>query len=45
MAAGGTATFVATHFYPPTQGLVTEVFLDPQVAVLESNEGNNFVAR
>jgi hypothetical protein len=44
MAAGGMATFVATHFYPPTQGLVTEVYLDPQVGVLESNEGNNFVA-
>ena len=45
MAAGSSATFVATHFYPPSLGLVTEVQLDPQVALLESNEGNNFVTR
>jgi hypothetical protein len=45
MAAGSSATFVATQFYPHTFGLVTEVQLDPQVAVLESNEGNNFVTR
>jgi hypothetical protein len=44
MAAGSTAKIVALHFYPPTSGLVTEVQLDPQVSVLESNEGNNFVS-
>ena len=45
MAAGSSATFVATHFTPPDYGLLTEVHLDPQVAVLESNEANNFVSR
>jgi hypothetical protein len=45
MPAGTSAEFIATHFYPPTLGLVTEVQLDPQVAVLESNEGNNFATR
>jgi subtilase family serine protease len=45
MAAGSSATFVAAQFYPRSVGLVTEVQLDPQVAVLESNEGNNFVTK
>jgi subtilase family serine protease len=45
LAPGTTATFVATHFFPPTLGLVTEVHVDPQVAVLESDEANNFVTK
>jgi hypothetical protein len=45
MAAGSSATFVATHFYPPMYGLNTEVQVDPQVDVLESNEGNNFISK
>jgi Domain of unknown function DUF11 len=45
MAAGDSATFVASHFYPPMYGLVTEVHVDPQVVVLESNESNNFISK
>jgi uncharacterized repeat protein (TIGR01451 family) len=45
MPAGASAEFVAMHFTPPTSGIVTEVHVDPQVAVLESNEGNNFVSK
>jgi hypothetical protein len=45
LAAGGSPAFVATQFYPHSFGLVTEVQLDPQVAVLESNESNNFVTK
>jgi subtilase family serine protease len=45
MTAGSNATIAAFHFYPPMYGLVTEVQLDPEVAVLESNEGNNFVSK
>jgi uncharacterized repeat protein (TIGR01451 family) len=45
MDAGSSATIVASHLTPPISGVVTEVQVDPQVAVLESNEGNNFVSR
>jgi hypothetical protein len=45
MAAGSSATFVASHFYPPNNGLVTEVHIDPQVAVLETDDSNNFVSK
>jgi hypothetical protein len=45
LAAGTSSTLVVSHFLVPTLGLSTEVHVDPQVAVLESNDGNNFVSK
>jgi uncharacterized repeat protein (TIGR01451 family) len=45
LAAGTTATLVVTHLLTPLVGVQTEVHIDPTVAVLESNESNNFLTK